>query len=411
MSTAQSFKSAAENVQPHSPIDAVDLRQAQSGLTAPECECLEAFFDSLVKQDVLNARISDGNDAMRCQLQKLNGVQEFRDQDSLLITALTALRNLASERLDSSTNFGGLTVQINTEKYNIDVNCVYVESAHGDQWIIRAREVEAVPTVLDTLGLGVDELRHIRKALNQPRGLISIGTPHRKHLEDWQRAVSRELCAPDRSTLSLAPRVLENMPGVSQTVLPPGERWDQQLWQLAGHTEADVIVLCDDGTHGFAPDQLGVLADSRLVVQILQTPDINSLARRTPAGSSVHRVIMHHAIRGLCKSCSEPHTNPSRLEYGFLDRALPTLSDGVSAWLSASQSTQFRKPNGCDSCSAEGYSGELCVVDSVGEPTTLKNVTELLDESVLVATRSSNLMDMAGRGDVCLDEVKRLISG
>jgi len=264
--------------------------------------------------------------------------------------------------------------------------------------------------VLDTLGLPNDELRHVRKALTEKRGFISIGTPRRRHLEDWQRAICRELSSPNRSVVSLAPRLLEDFPRVSQSVLPSGERWDQRLWQLASQTEADVIVLCDDGTHGYAPDQLGILAEKSLIIQILQTPDICSLVKRTPAGSNIHRVVMYQPVRRLCPECCEPHHNPSRVDYSFLDRAMPTLSDGVGAWLSASQSTHFKQPCGCSSCTPSGYKQELCVVDSIGDPSTLANVAEQYDQHALASERMSSLLDLARSGYICLDEVSRVVS-
>lgn len=408
MSTAQSLKSVERNVQPHSNVEIVDLLNAPKGLSKPACVRLGDFFDQIIKNEVLNARVSVDKDSVRIQLQVLNCAEEYREDSLELSEGLTALHKLSDE---CSSDFNALTLHLITENHNLDIHSVRIESAHGDQWVIRARKVEPVPTVLDTLGLSNDELRHVRKALNEKRGLISIGTPRRRHLEDWHRAVCRELSSPDRSVVSLAPRLLENFPRVSQTILPSGERWDQRLWQLASQAEADVIVLCDDGTHGYSPDQLGILAERCLIIQILQTPDICTLAKRTPAGPNIHRVVMHLPVRRLCDECSKPHHNPSRIDYSFLDRAMPTLSDGVSAWLSASQSVNFKQACGCSSCTPAGYKAELCVVDSIGNPSTLKNVAELFDEHAIANNRMSNLLDLARGGDICLDEVRRLITG
>jgi len=408
MRTSQSVKSEENNVQPHSDIDTVDLLNAPKGLSKPACARLGKFFDKIIENEVLNARVSEDADSVRIQLQTLSGVEEYREDTLELSEALKALQRLTK---DSPSNFNGLTVPIVTEHYRLDVSWVHLASAHGDQWVIRAREVDPVPIVLDTLGLSNDELRHVRAALSEKRGLVSIGTPRRRHLEDWHRAVCRELSSPDRSVVSLAPRLLEDFPRVAQTILPSGERWDQRLWQLAGHAEADVIVLCDDGTHGYSPDQLGILAERCLIVQILQTPDICSLANRTPAGPNIHRVVMHLPVRRLCGECSEPHQNPSRVEYSFLDRGMPTLSDGVSAWLSATQAVNFKKACGCPSCTPAGYKAELCVVDSIGDPSALMNIAELVDEHTLTSDRIANLLELARCGDICLNEVRRLITG
>jgi len=405
MLTAQSTSSIKSEVQPHSPIDAVDLTASHRRLSASECACLGDFFTHMIDSEALSARVSFDKGTTRCQMQYLNGAAEIRTEGTPLEDALSTLYALDPT---TTSDMGGLTLHVVTEDAKLDVNLVHLDNAHGDQWIVRARKVNPVPIVLDTLGLETSELRHIRKALAEKRGLISIGTPHRFHLEDWHRAVCRELSAPDKSVISLVPRLLEELPRVSQTILPPGDRWDQKLWQLASQAGADVIVLSDDGTHGYAPDQLGVLAERCLVVQILQTPDIGSLTYRTPQGRHVHRVIMHHPLRSLCVECREPHNNPSRVDYSFLDRTLPTLSDGVNAWLSANQTTHFKKPSGCDECNNTGYSGELCVIDSVGDAATLTNVAENADLYSLDTTRTEKLVNLAGDGVICLDEVRRL---
>jgi len=405
MLTAQSIDSKKSVIQPHSPIDSVDLTGTNKRLSASDCLCLSEFFTHTIASEALSVRVSFDKGETRCQMQHLNGATEIRTKGNPLETALSTLYALDPT---TTSDMGGLTLHVSTETEKLDVNLVHLDTAHGDQWIVRTRIANPIPVVLDTLGLETSELRHLRKALSEKRGLISIGTPHRRHLEDWHRAVCRELCAPDKSVISLAPRLLEELPRVSQTILPPGDRWDQKLWQLASQTDADVIVLSDDGTHGYAPDQLGVLAERCLVVQILQTPDIGCLTSRTPQGRHVHRVLMHHPVRRLCQECVEPHNNPSRVDYGFLDRTLPTLSDGVSAWLSANQTTRFKKPGGCNECNTSGYSGELCVIDSVGDTATLTNAAEKVDLCSLDSSRLEKLIGLAEDGVICLDEVRRL---
>ncbi len=407
MSAAKSFNSENRVTQPYSPLELVDLRQEHAGLSQSVRASLSLFFTHIIDHEVMTARVANTATETRVQLQNLNGVSEQRETQSALPEALRALQNLLPEV--SHTDFQSHTFQVITEDYTQDVSCLYLESPHGDQWLVRARAAEPVPMLLDSLGIEANELRHIRKALSEKRGLISIGTAHRQHLEDWQRAICRELCTPDRSVVSLGPRLLEDFPRIAQSVIPAGERWDQRLWQLASQTDANVIVLADDGTHDFSPSQLGVLADRCLVVQIIQAPDIQVLANRTPSGTQVHRVIMHHAVRCLCDHCSQPHPNPSRVDYGFLDRALPTLSDGVNAWLSASQSTHFKKPSGCDHCASEGYHGEKSVIDAVGDPATLINVAENIDLHAIASARMSVLIEMARGGGISLDEVRRLL--
>lgn len=409
MPTAQSFNTTLEKVQPYSPIDAVDLRQSVAGISESGRSCLVDFLDNIVHSDVLKVHLTADNGSLRCQISQLSGVEEFRDDQSNLLDALAQLCSLAKGS-SPAAEFGGLTLHITTEHRTVDLHCINLSSIGSDNWVLRAREINPVPVVLDTIGLEHDELRHLRRALTERRGLISIGTPHRRHQEDWHRAICREVCSPELSVVSLAPRILEALPRISQTVLPPGEHWDKRFWQLASHSEADVIVLSDDGTHGYAPDQLGVLAERCLVVQILQTPDIGALAHRTPTGANVHRVLMHLPVRRLCSKCSEPHSNPCRTEYGFLDRVVPTLSDGVSAWLSASQSMRFKKACGCKDCASLGYHGELCVTDSISEPALLKNPAELIDEQVLSASRTTKLVGLASAGDVCLNEVRRVLA-
>lgn len=407
MLTSQSTTRINSEAQPHSPIDAVDLTTASKRLSGADCEYLTELFSQMVATEALSARISFEKGNTRLQFKHLNGTTEFRNRDTDLQTALNALCALDP---NITSDIVGLTLHVLTENMKLDVDLVRLDAAHGDQWIVRARIVNPVPIVLDTLGLEPNEVRHLRKALSEKCGLISIGTPHRRHLEDWHRAVCRELCSPDKSVISLVPRLLEDLPRVPQIILPPGDRWDQKLWQLASQADADVIILSDDGTHGYAPDQLGVLAERCLVVQILQTPDIASLSSRTPQGQNVHRVIMHQSIRKLCPECKEPHKNPSRAQYSFLDRALPKLSDGVNAWLAANQSSNFQKPGGCFNCHDTGYLGELSIVDSIGECKTSKNTTNNGYIYRLNCTRIEKLIDIAREGKVCLDEVSRLIS-
>jgi len=383
--------SVPQNALPHPAADTVDLRQDSADFPKSAQACLSAFLDQLVETDVLIARLSlDSESHTRYQLQFLSGVEEYREENSDLFDAISSLRALESK---SAEQIGGVTHHVLTEHYSVDVQHVHLPSSSGDQYILRARLIEQVPMILDTLGLDNVELRHIRNALSERRGMVSIGTPHSRHCEDWQRTICRELSAPDRSIVALAPRVLEPIPGVIQTELPPGERWDQRLWQ-----------------HGFAPDQLGVLAERCLIIQILQVPDIAALARRTPIGSNVHRLVMHQPMRRLCSACSEVHSNPSRMDYSFLDRALPTLSDGVNAWLSASQTMHFKKACGCDECASTGYAGEVCIVDAVSDAESIMQINESPDCPTMTLARTTKLVEKAREGELCLNEVRRVLT-
>jgi len=404
MPASQSSQSAVLNVQPHSVVDAVDLRRAVSGMTASNTAVLTGFFDALVDADALSVRLAlDSDGSLRCQTLYVNGSEEARNEDSELLDALKVLRSFEPT---PASELGGVTLHVITERHDLDVSYISLSAEQDNQVVLRGRAVEPVPTLLDTLALGNDELRHIRSALTESKGLLSVGTRHRRHLEDWQRAICRELSAPDRSVVSLAPRLLEELPRVSQSVLPPGERWDQRLWQLASAADADVLVLIDDGTHGYAPDQLSVLAERCLVVQILQVPDFKTLVGRTPHTDKVHRMVMHWPLRKLCEHCSEAHSNPSRVDYPFLDRALPTLSDGVNAWLSASQTLCFKKPQGCSECHSSGHAGETSVVDAMADTTELSAEFDLHD---IKTQRTHSLVDLARQGDISLDEVRRIL--
>jgi len=406
MPMAQPSQSVVDNARPYTPVDTIDFREAPEGMSDAVCETLAAFFDRIIATEVISVRLTTENDTItRCQFQHLNGVEEYREQYTELHDALAALRNLDKAL---NTEIAATTLHIQTKQQDLDVNYVHIPSPQGDQYLLRVRVVEPVPASLETLELSNTEMRHLRNAFKESTGLISIGASHRHHLEDWQRAISQELTAPDRAVLSLAPRLLEPLPRITQTVLPAGERWDQRLWQLASQAAADVILLVDDGTHGYAPDQLGVLADRCLVIQLLQVPDISKLADRTPTSANVHRMVMHLPLRRLCKDCREPHPNPSRNKYTFLDRTLPTLSDGVNAWLSASQSDTFQQASGCETCSDTGYRGELCVTDSVSNRTALEDGAAL-DLQALSTDRAERLMELAKNGDVCLDEVRRVL--
>jgi len=403
---AQTPQPQEQNGQPFSHYEPVDLSQTGAGMTEPARNALREFLNQLIADDALSAHVYTKSGAViQYQIKHLNTVEEIRCENVELHHALAALRAL----LDSpSTDITTATLHVTGSQQELDLNFTHLPSPHGDQYVLRVQVIDPVPMVLDTLGLPHNDLRLLRTALAEPNGLISIGTPHRRHLENWQRALCRELSAPDRSVAALVPRLLEEIPRVSQSEFPPGQRSDQRLWQLASQTDTNVFILVDDGTHGYAPDQIGVLAERSLVIQVLQVTHTSALLQRTPSHSRVHRVIMHLPLRMLCQDCCETQTNPSRSEYPFLDRALPTLSDGVNAWLAASQSIQFKKAAGCKSCNGAGYTGERCVVDAIKDEAILKDPANLVDMHQLNISRTARMIEMAREGEISLDEILRL---
>ena len=235
----------------------------------------------------------------------------------------------------------------------IDVRVSTMPVQHGERVVMRLLEKGSV-FALEGTGMSPKVMRHFRKLIRQPHGIILVCGPTGSGKTTTLYSALSEINSPDKNILTIENPVEYELRGIGQTQV--NAKIDLTFASvLRAHLrqDPDIILVGETRDRETAENAIQASLTGHLVFTTIHTNDAPSAFTRIIdmgiepflVASSLIAVLAQRLVRRLCPHCKESYV-PSDEELHEL--GLPR---------SFLQGRQFHRAVGCAECSQKGYSG------------------------------------------------------
>ncbi len=294
----------------------------------------------------------------------------------------------------------------------IDVRVSTMPVRHGERVVMRLLEKGGVFN-LEGVGMNVDVMRHFRKLIQLPHGIIIVCGPTGSGKTTTLYSALSEINKPDLNILTIEDPIEYELRGIGQTQVNP--KIDLSFASvLRAHLrqDPDVILVGETRDRETAENAIQASLTGHLVFTTLHTNDAPTAFTRLIdmniepflVASSLLAVLGQRLVRRLCPVCREPY-HPSAVEL----REVGITPDRVTGPL--------YRAVGCPECNGKGYQGRTGIYELLVVSEELRSVvTSGADAGVIkrqaIAEGMRTLRDdgiaKAIAGDTTLDEIMRV---
>ena len=238
----------------------------------------------------------------------------------------------------------------------IDLRVATAPTTHGESAVVRLLRKGAGIVSLDQIGLSTRDERALRKALQQPFGMIIATGPTGSGKTTTLAAALKELNQPSRKILTIEDPVEYGIPGVNQTQVHPaiGLTFANALRSFLRH-DPDVIMVGEMRDAETAHMGVHAALTGHLVLTTLHTNTAAGAITRLIdmevesflLASCVNMVIGQRLVRVLCEQCKI--VRPLSATERERDERFALLGFEVGDVVA--------HPKGCEWCGFTGYRG------------------------------------------------------
>ena len=318
---------------------------------------------------------------------------------SLSDIVLTRLKILARMRTDEHRAAQDGKLQFQAREETVDVRVSIVPVTEGENAVLRLLSEQSRKFSLTDLGLAEGDLIKVKRAIENPHGMILLTGPTGSGKTTTVYAVVKILNTRDVHISTIEDPVEYDIEGISQIQVNPKTNLTFALGLRAiVRQDPDIIVvgeIRDEETAGIAVNSA---LTGHLVLTTLHANDAATTLPRLLdmkiepflVASTVNVIIAQRLVRKVCDRCriSAPPTAEAlaqierepELKRAFRARGYSRLSRLV-----------FYRGGGCELCSQTGYQGRIGIFE----------VLEMTDKikALVVARASSNEIVKAARKD------------
>ncbi|MEK7208741.1 MAG: GspE/PulE family protein [Patescibacteria group bacterium] len=318
---------------------------------------------------------------------------------SLSDIVLTRLKILARMRTDEHRAAQDGKLQFQAREETVDVRVSIVPVTEGENAVLRLLSEQSRKFSLTDLGLAEGDLIKVKRAIENPHGMILVTGPTGSGKTTTVYAVVKILNTRDVHISTIEDPVEYDIEGISQIQVNPKTNLTFALGLRAiVRQDPDIIVvgeIRDEETAGIAVNSA---LTGHLVLTTLHANDAATTLPRLLdmkiepflVASTVNVIIAQRLVRKVCDRCriSAPPTAEAlaqierepELKRAFRARGYSRLSRLV-----------FYRGGGCELCSQTGYQGRIGIFE----------VLEMTDKikALVVARASSNEIVKAARKD------------
>ncbi len=235
----------------------------------------------------------------------------------------------------------------------IDVRVSTMPVQHGERVVMRLLEKGSV-FALEGTGMSPDVMRHFRKLIRQPHGIILVCGPTGSGKTTTLYSALSEINSPDKNILTIENPVEYELRGIGQTQV--NAKIDLTFASvLRAHLrqDPDIILVGETRDRETAENAIQASLTGHLVFTTIHTNDAPSAFTRIIdmgiepflVASSLIAVLAQRLVRRLCPDCKEAYVpSDEELHELGLDRS----------WLAG---RSFHRAVGCAECSQKGYRG------------------------------------------------------
>ena len=322
---------------------------------------------------------------------------------SLSDIILTRLKILARMRTDEHRSAQDGKLQFPAREETVDVRVSIVPVTEGENAVLRLLSEQSRKFSLTDLGLAEADLTKVKRALENPHGMILVTGPTGSGKTTTVYAVVKILNTRDVHISTIEDPVEYDIEGISQIQVNPKTNLTFALGLRAiVRQDPDIIVvgeIRDEETAGIAVNSA---LTGHLVLTTLHANDAATTLPRLLdmkiepflVASTVNVVVAQRLVRKICDRC-RVSASPTAEAMAQINRE-PELKRAFCArGYSRLAKLIFYRGAGCDLCSQTGYQGRVGIFE----------VLEMTDQikSLVVARAAANeIVKTARRGGLTI---------
>jgi len=258
--------------------------------------------------------------------------------------------DIAEKRLPQD---GAILVRINDRP--IDIRVSIIPTIYGEKAVLRILDRGNKVLDLSSAGFDATQLEHVRKAINQPYGLVFVTGPTGSGKSTTLYAILSEIKNPSKNIVTVEDPVEYKMDGINQVQIKP-EVGLTFAAALRSFLRQDPDIMMVGEVRDLETSQICIRSalTGHLVLSTLHTNDAPSAASRLMdigvepymLGPSLLVVIAQRLIRKLCPECKEAYE--------------PTLEQLKGAKI---KGDLIYRHKGCPKCNNTGYRGRTNICE------------------------------------------------
>jgi MSHA biogenesis protein MshE len=386
---------------------------AQDG-DAPVVKLLQSIFEDAVQVRASDIHIEPDETVLRIR-QRVDGVLQEQVMKEKRISAPLVLRlklmaglNISEKRLPQDGRFSLIV-----KKRKLDVRLSTMPIENGESVVMRLLDQSAGITNLDRTGMPPDILKHFRRLLHMPHGLILVTGPTGSGKTTTLYGALQELNEVGKKIITAEDPVEYRLPRINQVqVNPKIELSFAKVLRAALRQDPDIILVGEIRDTETAEIALRAAMTGHLVLSTLHTNDAISSAMRLVdmgaegflAAASLRAVVAQRLVRRLCDNCALSY-EATAPEKAWLAHA---LGEEKAAAL------KLKTAHGCHRCNNTGYRGRIGVFELLAMNDDLSDALRKADTSAFVkAARATegyrplvySALEYAAEGITSLNEV------
>ena len=256
--------------------------------------------------------------------------------------------NIAEKRIPQD---GRIRTKMGGREIDVRVSTMPVQ--HGERVVMRLLEKGSV-FALEGTGMSETIIRHFRKLIRQPHGIILVCGPTGSGKTTTLYSALSEINSPDKNILTIENPVEYELRGIGQTQV--NSKIDLTFASvLRAHLrqDPDIILVGETRDKETAENAIQASLTGHLVFTTIHTNDAPSAFTRIIdmgiepflVASSLIAVLAQRLVRRLCEDCKEAY-DPSDEELHELGLDRVFLNG-----------RKFHRAAGCPECSNKGYTG------------------------------------------------------
>ena len=400
----------------------VDLGDAM-GLTtsaedAPVVKLIHSVFDEAMRTRASDIHIEPEESKLRIRF-RIDGVLHIQTEADIKVAGALALRlklmsglDISEKRLPQDGRF-----HVKVRGNGVDIRISTMPTQYGESVVMRLLNQSAGLLHLDKVGIPEHVLAPLRRAINQPSGIVLVTGPTGSGKTTTLYAALNDLNSPERKIITVEDPVEYRLPGINQVqVLEKIDLSFGRVLRAALRQDPDVILVGEMRDQETAEIGMRAAMTGHMVLSTLHTNDVLSTpirlldmgVPRFMVALSIKLVMAQRLVRVVCESCREPHI-PSPSEHAWLKMAAGTEADTFPSF----------HGRGCNQCNMTGYQGRTGIyeflemnndlVDALNQDDPTAYV-QIARKQMLGKTLRADALRLVRSGRTSIDEAMRVSS-
>ena len=398
-----------------SDIDLQELVQNEDVANAPVVKLLQSIFEDAVQIGASDIHIEPDESVLRIRTRVDGVLQEQVMKEKRIASALVSRLklmagiNISERRIPQDGRFN-----IRVRDRSVDVRLSTMPIQNGESVVMRLLDQSSNALILEQLGMDKELLKHFRKNLHRPHGMILVTGPTGSGKTTTLYAAISELNKAENKIITIEEPVEYRLPRINQVQVNEKIGLDfATVLRAALRQDPDIVLVGEMRDKETASIGLRASITGHMVLSTLHTNDaISTVNRLIDMGAegfliatALRAVMAQRLVRKICNTCKSEYT-PESSEILWLSK----VTDKT-------EPVKFYHGLGCPQCHNTGYSGRIGVFEFLEIDDTLADDLRNEDSSAFAAHAKANpnfrpfskhALEYAAQGITSLEEVVRV---